>query len=81
MDKAEELKQKAKHEEDWMSIPVKEYRYVFTESDLEQYAQQVSREVATEYTKYLKPHIGMHWIKINFNKWFDEWQSNQEESK
>ena len=48
---------------------------------IDEYTQQISREAATEYTQHLKPHIGLHWIKINFDKWFNKWKSNQEESK
>ena len=44
---------------------------------IDDYVQQTNKEVATEYTKYLKPHIGIHWIKINFDKWYKEWIKNQ----
>lgn len=73
MDKAEELKHKAKVE-----FFGHEIKYQFTKSELDEYAQQVSKEVAIGFGRWKQPSR-YELMPSDFADYI-EWKSNQEES-
>ena len=91
MNKAEELKRKARRSEDWIPIPPNEYRYVFTEAELSEYARQESEKATDELQQFLREEFLLNTQNYpkeyhslfhkKFKRAIGAWLNQQEESK